>query len=82
MKLLEMTQDFDKGDQGDRALFEAAMVKRIEEQGMNLMDLCYDVYCTQKNIHYLGLRVSSLIDRLEDVESELDEKPAPKSKKK
>ncbi len=82
MKLLEMVNEFDISDKVDRAIFEAALKKRIEGEGVCLMDVCYDLYCTQKDVNGLMGRLIGVLDRLDDLEDGLDDMPTPKPKKK
>lgn len=39
-----------EGNKGDRAVFEAAMIERIKNEGYSMSDLIYEVYQCQVQI--------------------------------
>lgn len=56
MSILETVDKFyceDEGEQAIRAAFEAAMKKRIEEEGFKMSDLLYEVYRLQVDVRAL-----------------------------
>jgi hypothetical protein len=54
MNLLGTVLDFTESDRdADRAVFEAAMLKRIKEGGLKMSDIIYEIYVCQREIQNL-----------------------------
>ena len=50
----------DKSDEAGKAVFFAAMTKRIKEQGFTMQDLFYEVYTCQCEIHCLKATLEAI----------------------
>lgn len=59
-------------DMGERAVFDAAMEKRIQKEGYRISDMCFDIYKAQRDIAILERELQALRDQLEA-------KPKPKA---
>lgn len=76
MKLIDTFTEFTaKGDLGMRSLFEAAMTKRVKEEGYKMSDLLYELFQCQ-------LEISSLRQATDHLHLQLNSKSLKVSKKK
>jgi hypothetical protein len=61
MKLMAQTvRDFEQDHLADKAVFEAAMIKRIETEGYKMSDMLYELYLCQRAISQLKYEIEEI----------------------
>lgn len=61
MKLLDTFTDYvSEDDKGQRAVFEAAMIQRLQNEGYKMVDLLYELFLCQVAISKLSGQIEAL----------------------
>ena len=70
MSLLNILNEFEKDEEAPlRAVFEASMLKRIEEKGYKMSDLVFDVFRAQQACAAILRKHEELEKRVEALEN-------------
>ena len=83
MDLLKTVEEFAGKDRAaERATFEAAMIKKLQEEPYKMSDLLYNVYRCQRDIDDIFSVLDKIITSCKLILEKLEEKPKPKPKAK